>query len=228
MNDEISHIGIIMDGNRRFAKRLMLEPWKGHEYGREKVEELLDYAKDLGIKEMTFYALSVENINNRPENELNYLYGIFKEAFRKMDLEKLRENGFKIKFIGDLSLLPEDLREECLRLEDETEDNNEFIVNFAVAYGGRQEIVETVRKIVKNKVRVEEVDDKMIEDSLYISSEPEMIIRTGGERRTSNFLLWQASYSEWFFIDKMWPEFEKEDLVRCIEEFKMRKRNFGK
>ncbi|MAG61316.1 di-trans,poly-cis-decaprenylcistransferase [Candidatus Pacearchaeota archaeon] len=222
------HVAIVLDGNRRFAKRLMLEPWKGHELGKEKVEKLLDYAKELGIKEMTFYALSVENINSRPSKELNFLYKIFREMFRDMDREKMMRDGVRMKFIGDLDLLPEDVRDECLKLEKDTADNDNFIVNFAVAYGGRQELIEAVKKIIGKKVSGDEVTAGVIEDNLYLSSEPDFIIRTGGEKRTSNFLPWQASYSEWFFLDKMWPEFTKEDLVKCIEEFKNRKRNFGK
>ncbi len=222
------HVAIILDGNRRFAKRLMLEPWSGHEYGKKKVEELLDYAKEIGIKEMTFYALSIENIEKRSSVELSYLYKIFREAFRDMDREKLMKDNTQIKFIGDLSLLPEDLMKECLKLEKETALNKEFIVNFAIAYGGRQELIEAVKKIINNKISAEKISSDIIEDNLYLRSEPSMIIRTGGEKRTSNFLLWQSSYSEWFFLDKMWPEFSKEDLMICVEEFKYRKRNYGR
>ena len=221
------HVAIILDGNRRFAKRLMLEPWKGHEYGRKKVEDLLDYAKDLGIKEMTFYALSVENIKNRPKRELSFIYKVFRETFKNINREKIEKNKIRMRFIGNLSLLPDDLREQCLKLENETKNNDELIVNFAIAYGGRQELVEAVRSILKSKIDADEVDGKLIERHLYMDSQPDFIIRTGGEKRTSNFLPWQASYSEWFFLDKMWPEFEKQDLVDCIEEFKRRKRNFG-
>ncbi|MFH1358429.1 MAG: polyprenyl diphosphate synthase [archaeon] len=223
-----NHVAIILDGNRRFAKRLMLEPWKGHEYGREKVEEVMDYAKDLGVNEMTFYALSVENIKSRPERELNFLYKVFREMFRDMDMDKIQRNGIKMKFIGDLDLLPENIKELCHKLEEETKDNDNFFVNFCVAYGGKQELVQAVKKILKNKVNVEDVSEDLIKDNLYLKSEPDMIIRTGGEKRSSNFLSWQSGYSEWFFLDKMWPEFEKQDLIDCIEEFKVRKRNFGK
>ena len=206
----------------------MLEPWRGHELGKKKVEKLLDYAKELGINEMTFYALSVENIESRPKVELNFVYKIFREAFRDMDRDKMMRDGVRMRFIGDLDLLPEDLRDECHRLERDTAGNSEFIANFCVAYGGKQELVEAVRRIVDKKIASSDVDTKVIEDNLYITSEPDLIIRTGGEKRTSNFLSWQAGYSEWMFLDKMWPEFEKEDLVECIEEFKGRKRNFGK
>lgn len=227
-NQNPQHVAIILDGNRRFAKRLMLEPWKGHEYGAEKVEKLLDYTKDLGIKEITIYCLSVENINSRPKNELEYLYKLFKKEFKEMDREKIKKNSIKIRFIGNLSLLPKDLQQECKKLEKETEKNSDFLVNFAIAYGGRQEIIEAVRKILKNKIKPEELNEQIFEQNLLLNNEPDMIIRTGGEKRTSNFLPWQSAYSEWFFLDKFWPEFEKQDLVQCINEFKQRKRNFGK
>ncbi|MDD5193366.1 MAG: polyprenyl diphosphate synthase [Candidatus Nanoarchaeia archaeon] len=222
------HVAIILDGNRRFAKRLMLEPWKGHEYGREKVEKMLDYANDLGIKELTFYALSVENIKSRPKNELEYLYKIFREIFRDISKEKIHNNKIKMRFIGNLDLLPKDLKVQCEKIEDETKNYDNFTVNFAIAYGGRQEIVEAVRKILKNKIKEEDVNEQIIEDALYMKDNPDLIIRTGGEKRTSNFLPWQSAYSELIFIDKFWPEFEKEDLINCIDEFKRRKRNFGK
>ncbi|MBS3075226.1 di-trans,poly-cis-decaprenylcistransferase [Candidatus Pacearchaeota archaeon] len=231
MNHELNqpkHIAIILDGNRRFAKRLMLEPWKGYEYGREKVEKMLDYAKDLGIKELTFYALSVENIKSRPKNELEYLYKIFREVFKNMDKEKIHKNKIKMRFIGNLSLLPKDLKEQCEKLEQDTKNNNNFIVNFAIAYGGKQEIINMVKKILKKKIKEEDINEKTIEENLYMKDEPDLIIRTGGEKRTSNFLPWQSAYSELIFLDKFWPEFEKQDLINCIEEFKNRKRNFGK
>jgi len=222
------HVAIILDGNRRFAKRLMLEPWKGHEYGREKVEQMLDYAKELGIDELTFYALSIENINTRPKPELNYLYKIFRETFRDLNREKIEKNKVSFRFIGNLNLLPEDLQEQCKKLEKETENNNNFIVNIAIAYGGKQELIDAVKKILKNKISPEQVNEQVIEENLYLKSNPDMIIRTGGEKRTSNFLAWQSAYSEWFFLDKFWPEFERQDLINCIKEFKKRKRNFGK
>ena len=206
----------------------MLEPWKGHEYGKEKVEDLLDYAKDLGIKELTFYALSCENIKSRPKNELEYLYNLMKSTFNEMNREKLEKNKIKIRFIGNLGLLPKDLREQCEKLEKQTEKNNSFIVNFAIAYGGRQEIIEAIKKILKNKINPEDINEQTVNNYLYLADEPDIIIRTGCEKRTSNFLPWQSTYSELIFLDKFWPEFDKQDLINCIKEFKARKRNFGK
>jgi len=221
------HIAIILDGNRRFAKKLMFKPWKGHEYGARKIEKLLDYAKELEIKQMTFYCLSSENIKNRPKNELDYLLNLFKKEFKNMDRDKIQKNQIKIRFIGDLTLLPLDLQQQCQKLEQETKKNNQFKTNFAIAYGGKQEIINAIKKIIKNKISPEQITEKLISQNLYLSDEPDMIIRTGGEKRTSNFLPWQSAYSEWFFLDKMWPEFEKQDLINCINEFKNRKKNFG-
>ena len=178
------HVAIILDGNRRFAKRLMLKPWKCHDHGKNKVEDILNYAKSLGIREMTFYALSIENINSRPKKELDYLYEVFKEAFKKINREKIKENKMKFKFIGDLSLLPQDLRNECFKLEKETKDNNEFLTNFAIAYGGRQEIIRAVKKILNNNVDPKDVNESLFEENLYIKSQPDIVIRTGGEMRT--------------------------------------------
>ncbi|VVB77782.1 Tritrans,polycis-undecaprenyl-diphosphate synthase (GGDP specific) [uncultured archaeon] len=230
-NSNPYHVAIILDGNRRFAKRLMLEPWKGHEYGAEKVEKLLDYLKELGIKQLTLYCLSTENLK-RPKHELDYLLNVFRKEFdnlsKKENREKLDLNGIKIKFIGNLDLLPKDLEEKCKKLEKQTEKNFQYIVNFAIAYGGKLELIHMIKNIVKNTKNPEEVNEELIKKNLYLQDEPDLIIRTGGEKRTSNFLPWQSAYSEWFFLDKFWPEFDKNDLVSCIEEFKNRKRNFGK
>jgi len=227
VNISPKHIAIILDGNRRFAKKLLLQPWKGHEYGRKKVEQLIDYAKEYGINQLTLYCLSCENIKNRPKNELEYLYKIFKESLKNINREKLQTNKTKIRFIGKISLLPQDLQQLCKQLEQETQNNNNLIVNFAMAYGGRQEIIQAIKKILKNKISHNDIDEQVIEQNLYMNDEPDIIIRTGGEKRTSNFLPWQSSFSEWIFLDKLWPEFEKQDLLQCIEEFKQRKRNFG-
>jgi tritrans,polycis-undecaprenyl-diphosphate synthase [geranylgeranyl-diphosphate specific] len=221
------HVAIILDGNRRFAKRLMLEPWKGHEYGRDKVKDLIRYAKNFGVNELTFYALSLENIKSRPKNELDFLYKIFKEVFSNMDAKEVKDNKIRFKFIGELNLLPKDLRNECKKLEKETQKNSGLIVNIAIAYGGRQEIIEAVKKILKNKIKPKDLNEKIFEENLLLKDSPDLIIRTGGEKRTSNFLPWQSAYSELIFMDKMWPEFEKEDFQKCLEEFRNRKRNFG-
>lgn len=225
----IKHLAIILDGNRRFAKKLMLEPWKGHEFGKQKVKRIIESAKNQGITQMTFYALSSENIKNRPEKELNYLYDVFRNAFEDLKKDtKVKEDKVKIKFIGDLELIPADLKKQCLNLEEQTFENNNFLLNFAIAYGGRQELVNAIKKIINKKINLDEINEEVIKENLHLQDEPDLIIRTGGEKRTSNFLPWQSAYSEWIFLNKMWPEFEESDLVECIKEFNNRKRNFGK
>jgi tritrans,polycis-undecaprenyl-diphosphate synthase [geranylgeranyl-diphosphate specific] len=226
--EKLNHIGIILDGNRRFAKRLLLEPWKGHKYGAKKVEKLIEWANEQKIKELTLYCLSVENIKKRPKKELRYLFNLFIKEFKNMDREKINKNKIKIKFIGNLSLLPSELSKECKKLEKNTEKNNKMKVNFAISYGGKQEIIQAIKKIIKKDIPAKAIDENIINKNLYMSSQPDLIIRTGGEKRTSNFLTWQSTYSEWLFLDKMWPEFQKKDLIQAIKEFKKRKRRFGK
>lgn len=225
------HIGIILDGNRRFAKRLSLEPWKGHEFESKTFNRILEYVKELKIKELTVYCLSTENLK-RPKKEVDFLFKIFREEFLELEKEenkkKIKKDKVKLRFIGNLDLLPKDIKERCIRLEDQTKNNSDYTINFAIAYGGRQEIIEAVKKIIKNRISEDKMNEKVLESYLYLKDSPDMIIRTGGDTCTSNFLPWQSVYTEWFFIDKLWPEFDKKDLVYCIEEFKRRKRRFGK
>jgi tritrans,polycis-undecaprenyl-diphosphate synthase [geranylgeranyl-diphosphate specific] len=226
------HVAIILDGNRRFAKKLMLEPWKGHDYGRKKVEELLEWSKELGIKELTFYAFSMQNFN-RPKQEFDYLMGIFKSAFMDFLKEpKIDEYKVHLRVIGRYEMFPKDVVKALEDAMARTKYYDQYYLNFALAYGGREELTDAMKKIAQKvadgELRPEDVDEKVVQKNLYMESEPDLIIRTGGEKRTSNFLMWQASYSEWFFIDKTWPEFTKEDLVQIIEEFKQRDRRFGK
>jgi len=222
------HLGIILDGNRRFAKRLMLQPWKGHEYGAEKIQKLLKWCDKLKIKELTLYCLSVENIKKRPKTELDYLFRLFRKEFREIKREQIEKNKIKIRFIGNLNLLPKDLADQCRKLEKQTESNSNYTINFALAYGGREEIINAVKKILSNKLSSNQINKKILEKNLWLSSEPDLVIRTGGEKRTSNFLPWQTTYSEWIFLDKMWPEFEEQDLINSIKEFEKRKRRFGR
>ena len=230
------HVGIILDGNRRFAKKLMLKPWMGHEWGAKKVEKLGEWCKELGVKELTLYAFSVQNFN-RPKLEFDYLMSLFRKEFEALinDQEKWKviyENKIKINFIGRIWMFPEDVRTSMQNLMDKTKDHKEHIINFAMAYGGREEVIDAIKKLAENvksgKLDIDQINEEVFAKNLYMESEPEMIIRTGGEKRTSNFLLWQSHYSEWMFLEKFWPEFEKEDFIACIEEFKNRQRRFGK
>jgi tritrans,polycis-undecaprenyl-diphosphate synthase [geranylgeranyl-diphosphate specific] len=220
------HIGIILDGNRRFAKRLMKEPWKGHEYGAKKLEDFLDWSREFGIKQITFYGLSLENLRKRSKKELAFLIKIFKDEFTKLKSDKrIDDNKIRINFIGKREFFDKEMQEMMEFLEKKTKKYNNYIINFALAYGGRQEIIEAVKKLVKSK---KEINEESFTKELLIQDEPDLIIRTGGEKRTSNFLVWQSAYSEWFFLDKMWPEFTKSDLKKVLKEFSERERRFGK
>jgi len=229
------HIGIILDGNRRFAKRLMLKPWKGHEWGAEKFRKFLDLCYELGVDEITAYVFSIQNFQ-RPKEEFDFLMNIFRDEAKRLltteKLEELRKRETKIRYIGRLWMLPPDLQELARQIMELTKNNGKRAINFAMAYGGREEILDAVQRIAREakegKISPEKIDEHTISSHLWLDSSPDLIIRTGGEKRTSNFLPWQGTYSELFFIEKYWPEIEKEDLISCIKEFSERERRFGK
>lgn len=226
------HIGIIMDGNRRFSKQLMLKPWKGHEWGAKKVEDLLNWTKELGIHELTLYTFSVNNFN-RPKEEFDYLMGIFKKEFARLkDDKRIHENKIKINVIGRTYLFPKDVQEEISEIMEATKDYEDYIINFAMGYGGRTEVLDAAVKIAEQvkagKLDIADINEETFSKNLYMNDEPDLIIRTGGDHRTSDFLIWQSNYSEWFFLEKLWPEFSKEDLMEVMADFGNRERRFGK
>ncbi|NOZ81629.1 MAG: di-trans,poly-cis-decaprenylcistransferase [Candidatus Micrarchaeota archaeon] len=229
------HVAIILDGNRRFARRLMEKPWKGHEWGAEKVRKLLGWCRDLGVKYLTLYSLSLENINKRPKRELEYLYKIFTREFESIldPSSEVHEHEIRIKVIGRRSVLPEKLRNLIERVEKMTENYTSYYLNLAMAYGGQQEITDAAKRIAeavkRNEIGPEDINEERFRSFLsWDVPYPDIIIRTGGEKRLSNFLLWQCAYSELFFLRKMWPEFERRDLVRILREFRKRQRRFGR
>ncbi len=226
------HIAIILDGNRRFAKKLVLQPWKGHELGAKKVEQLLEWCNGQGVSELTLYCFSQENFL-RPKEEFRQILNIFRREFERLKKdERLEKHKIRIRFIGRRELFPRDVQKLMGELESRTRDNSSFLINFAMGYSGKTEIVDAARRIAEHaaagKVNPKKIDDGFFSRHLYLDSEPDMIIRTGGEKRLSTFLLWQSAYSELFFLDKTWPEFGKMDFLRCIREFGERKRRFGK
>jgi len=226
------HIGIIMDGNRRFSKRLMMKPWKGHEWGAKKIEKLLDWSQEYKVKELTLYAFSVQNFN-RPKDEFDFLMDIFRENFDKLkDDERLMKNKIRVNVIGRLYMFPSDIHERMKYIMEKTKDNDKYIINFAMAYGGREEVIDAAKKIAQQvktgTLDIDDINEKTFQKNLYMPDEPDLIIRTGAVHRTSNFLAFQSAYSEYFFVDKMWPDFEKEDFVLAIEDYKKRHRRFGR
>ena len=225
-------VGIILDGNRRFAKRLMLKPWEGHKLGANKIRNLLKWCKDTGVKELTLFTFSLDNFD-RPSKEFNYLMTLFEREFKDILADpQLYKEQIKIDFIGKINLFPQGVIDSMKSLMEKTKDHKGIMVHFAMAYGGRAEIVDAARTIVSDvqagKLQPQEINEALFEHYLYMRTTPDMIIRTGGEKRTSGFLLWQGEYSELFFVDKLWPEFEKEDFLKCIEEYKTRERRFGR
>ncbi len=230
-NQTPKHLAVILDGNRRFAKKLMLKPWRGHEFGAEKVEKLLDWCKEFDIRELTLYVFSWENFN-RPKEEFDYLMELFRKEFIRYKTDtRIHANKIRLNVIGRLWKFPVDVQKAANELMEATKDYSDYVVNFAMGYGGRQEVIDAVRKISEkvksNELNINDINEESFSKELYLESEPDLIIRTGGDKRTSNFLLWQSPYSEWFFIDKPWPEFEKEDFVACVQEFSLRQRRFG-
>ena len=226
------HIGIILDGNRRFAKRLMMKPWMGHEWGFKKIERMMEWCDELGIKELTLFVFSTENFN-RPKNEFDFLMDIFRKTFDDLMTDKrLEEYDIRIRFIGRLELFPNDIQKKAKALMEKTKNHERHIINVALGYGGRAELADAARRMAEDvangRLKPEEMNDDTIKNYLYMTDEPDLIIRTGGEKRTSNFLIYQGAYAEWFFLEKLWPEFEKEDLINVIEEYKQRDRRFGK
>jgi tritrans,polycis-undecaprenyl-diphosphate synthase [geranylgeranyl-diphosphate specific] len=235
LNDPIpKHIAIIMDGNRRFARKLGLAPTDGHLMGRDKLEELLEWCLELGIKILTVYAFSTENLK-REKEEVDRLMELFVENFIKLgDDPRVHEHGIKVTVIGQLELLPEDVQRAIRYAESKTKNYTNYYYNIAIAYGGREEIVQAIRNIAKdtkyNRIALEDIDEKLVSSYLYTREfpDPDLILRTSGEERISNFLLWQLAYSELYFTDVYWPGFKKVDFLRAIRSYQLRHRRFGK
>ena len=232
-----AHIALIPDGNRRCARRLMKQPWKGHEWGTEKVRKLLEWCSELGIKTVTLYSMSLENINKRPKEELDFLMGLARKEISDM-VDKpgslVHRNRIKLRFFGELSRLPDDLREDIARAEEATKSYSGFSLNIAIAYGGRQELINASRdialKISSGTLSPEEVDEMVLRQNLQTNGnpDPDLIIRTGGEQRLSNFLLFQSAYSELKFTDTLWPDMTRKEFMSIIREYSARQRRFGK
>ena len=231
-----NHVALILDGNRRWAKRNLNLEKTGHWKGADAVENLLDWCEEFDIKIITLYALSAENLN-RKDDELEYLYALIKARLEKLYRDpRIHRTKMRITAIGRIELLPESIREILKKLDETTINYDKHFLNIAIAYGGQDELVDAVKKIgdkIKNGfIDINDIDKKEIESNLYTShlpqSSPDMILRTSGEKRLSGFLLWQSAYSELVFMDIFWPEFRKIDLMRAIRMFQKRKRRLGK
>jgi len=216
------HIAAIMDGNRRWAQKNKWKKFLGHQKGVQVLEDIVLACPQYDIKVFTVYALSTENLQ-RASQELNDLFKIIIDFCQKK--ENFKKNNIKVKILGNIKLLPSKVQESLFQLETYTNNSSGLLFQICLAYGGRNEIIRSMKKTMKNK---EEINEKNIQKNLDSESEPDLIIRTGGHQRLSNFLIWQGAYSEFLFLDKMWPDFTKKDLEEAICYFKKQKRNFGK
>jgi len=232
----IKHLGLILDGNRRFARELIKRPWEGHRFGLEKARKVLEWCCELGIKHATAYVLSLENLAKRPKRELAYILkylGMEADNILTNKTHPVHRFKVKVRFIGRLNLLPSWLHKKMAAVEQLTKGYGKHVLNVAVAYGGQQEITDAVKaimqKALKGVLSPANLNDRIIREHLYTNGQPapDLIIRTGGEHRISNFLPYQSAYSELMFLDKRWPEFTRDDLVACIDEFEQRQRRFG-
>ena len=226
------HIAIIMDGNGRWAKKRGLLRIFGHEKGAKAVRETIEAAGESGVKHLTLYAFSTENWN-RPKAEVDKLMNLLVSSLKK-EFKSLNENNIKLCAIGNIEELPVKANKELAEVIEKTKNNDKLVLTLALSYGSRNEIVETVKEIAKkvknNIISIENIDDSIINEHLYTRNLPEvdLLIRTSGEQRISNFLLWQIAYAELYFTDVLWPDFKKEDLYKAILNYQNRERRFGK
>jgi len=225
------HVAIIMDGNGRWAKKKSLNRVRGHEEGTESVRVVVRTTRELGIKWLTLYAFSEENWK-RSKYEIDALMVILKR-FLKSELSEMMDNGIRFQAIGNIDKLPEDVRDLLDETIEKTSRNSEMILTLALSYGGRQEISRSVRKIAEkvraNDLDLEDITEDLISSFLYTGEmpDPDLLIRTSGEYRVSNFLLWQIAYAEIYITPTLWPDFRKEEYLLAIEEFQKRDRRFG-
>ncbi|MCI9247512.1 MAG: isoprenyl transferase [Clostridia bacterium] len=225
------HVAIIMDGNRRWAKERNIETRLGHKEGAETLKKIAKYANKIGIQYLTVYAFSTENWK-RTKEEVGALMGLLQMYVNDFLNDKELEN-IKINVLGDVSKLEHGLQKSIQKAIDRTKDYTGMTLNVAFNYGGRDEITKAVQKIAtkvqNNEIAIQDIDEQYVSDNLYTQGqlEPDLLIRTGGEQRVSNFLLWQLAYTEFLFIDKYWPDFSEEDLEKAINVFEQRNRKFG-
>lgn len=225
--EKIKHLGIIIDGNRRWAKERNLPSQEGHRKGYEKVKEVIAWCKKKGIEILTVYAFSTENWK-RSEEEINSLMKLLIYAFEK-DSKNIFKEELKVNILGSREGLNQDVLKSIEKIEEDTKNNKKGIFNIAFNYGGRQEILEALKKIIDKKIDLSEITEETISENLFTAGQPDpdLIIRTSGEKRLSGFLTWQSVYSEIYFCEPNWPDFSEDEFNKAIEEYGRRKRRFG-
>ena len=227
-----NHVAVIMDGNGRWAKKIGKERFFGHNTGVSSVRDTIEASIDLGVKNLTLYVFSMENWK-RPETEVKALMHLLFSSIDS-ELENLNKNNIRLSVIGRKDLLPEKTKKRLIEAVDQTSKNTGLKLNLAISYGSKQEIIEAVKsisnKVKKNIISLENIDENIINDHLYTRNldNVDLLIRTGGELRVSNFLLWQISYAELFFLELLWPDFKKKHFYEAVIEYQNRARRFGK
>ncbi|MDA1329680.1 MAG: isoprenyl transferase [Chloroflexi bacterium] len=222
------HIAIVMDGNGRWAQSRGLPRLAGHRAGTENLRSIIEACVEFGVKVLTIYAFSTENWS-RPENEVSGLMAIFDEVFNR-ELAELNRQGAQLRHIGRLDGIKKSLQDKVRRGIEKTKNNDRLILNVAFNYGGRDEIVHAIRTMLKEGVDPADVNEQLVSQYLYTKDvpDPDLIIRTSGEHRFSNFLIWQAAYAEWVFPETFWPDFGREELLAAIQEYGHRERRYGR
>lgn len=221
------HVGVIMDGNGRWARQRGLPRIAGHRAGTENLRRVLRAAVGFGIKYLTIYAFSTENWG-RPEREVQGLLSILRHVIDR-EVPKLHEQGVRLRHLGRLERIPAELETRVREAIELTKNNDRLVLNVAFNYGGRAEVVDAVRQIISDRVPPEHVDEALIDSCLYTAGQPDpdLIIRTSGEMRLSNFLIWQAAYAEFYTTPTLWPDFDKDELYKALQDFNQRERRFG-
>lgn len=223
------HIAIIMDGNRRWARKRGLPDTKGHEKGVENIEKIVEIASKLGVKTITIYALSTENIKERAKREVLGLFNLIKTHYRT-SFSRMMKNGVKVNIMGEIHGLPKAIQKIVDQLKETYIKNESFKLNIALNYGGKRELLDAIKTLFKQGIDLDKIDEKDISKYLYTKNQPdpELVIRTGGRIRLSNFLLWQTAYSELYFTHTLWPDFDEKELKKALLWYKTQQRNFGK
>ena len=229
MKNVPQHIAIIMDGNRRWARVRHMADIKGHEAGSDALEKVVESAEKMGVETITVYALSTENNKERAKREVKGLFSLMRKGYQTK-LKKMMKNGVRISVLGELDGLPEAIKRIINEIRKTYIKNESIKLNIALNYGGKRELVEAIKDIVKEGIDVNKINDEIVARHLYTNGipDPELVIRTGGRSRLSNFLLWQTAYSEVYFTKTLWPDFDGESLKRAILWYQTQKRNFGR
>ena len=227
------HLGLIPDGNRRWAKRRGLKPWEGHLRGAEKIEKFIKWCLELGIKKVSIYVLSTENIEKRSKRELKELFNILENYLSRWERgefdEIFKKYEVQVRFFGNYKKLPKSLIKLITSIMKKTAKYQKAVLNFLIGYGGTYEILNAIRKIVKMAKRKRiRITKKLVKENLWVNDDVDLIIRTGGFSRLSNFLPLQSTYAEIYVTNKLWPDFTKRDLIKALEWFNKRKRKFGR